>query len=478
MPYTSKSKEEPAKVEVRVNDELYETPINSTRPAHGFINFSRTGTNSPAAIALARKRRSANAVYEWVPTLIRRGPKLHGFVWSKRLKKMVRRRAVSSVSWRLVRRKSPSLPKPLKGLDLPPNPLQYISTTTSYYGVNSIEHKSTWNNALYRHSGDLTQAFRPFGGGSSLPLNPYNYHAYAPLSGALQSLLVEADNIARTRLLEKAKNQSVNLAMALAERGQLSKMLVEIAKKLLKFWLQLKAGNLYQAAAQLFPTSPNQLADVHLMYRYGIKPLINDLEGIVKALATDQDVYYQLRTSSKKKQERKLVYEITGPVNGINCTTRVYEWGEVKVIYDYRVRITSGYDSLVTTLSSMGFANPASLAYELIPFSFVVDWFIPIGNYLNNMDAFNGLTIDKATKTVLTKQYYVFEREFTSEPAMPYHKLIKGGIAGFVTERFTCDRSLMTDVPVLPTPEFSAPMSMIKRNAATALALLIQLKRK
>lgn len=477
MPYTSKDFSEPYSVDLYIDDVHSDNIGYGNRPQHGKVSFSRSGTNSPAAIAFAKKRRSANAVYVWVPTPIRKGPKLHGYVWSQRLKKMVRRRAISSISWRLVRKKSTVLPKPIKGLDLPPNPLSYISLQTSYYGVKDIVHKSTWTNRLYKHSGDLTQAFRPFNGSAGLPVNPSTYSTYASLSGQLAYLRDEADSIARTRLYEKAKNQSVNLAQALAERKQLSGMLVEIAKKLLKFYVKLKAGNLYAAAAALFPTSPNQLADVHLMYRYGVKPLINDLEGITKALATDQDVYYQLRTSSKKKLERTLITEVSSNYNGVSCKTRVYVFGEVKVIYDYRVRIKSGYDALIQTLSSLGFANPSSLAYELTPFSFVVDWFIPIGNYLNNMDAFNGLSIDKATKTVLTKQWYVFEREFVNEPTDPYYRMVSGGLTGFVTERFTCDRTLMTDVPVLPTPEFSVTSNMIKRNAATALALIIQLKR-
>lgn len=478
MPYTSKNFSEPYKVDLLFGADLYGTLSSGNRPEHGKVSFNRTGTNSPAAIALAKKRRSANAVYKWVPTLIYKGPKLLGYQWSKRLKKMVRRRAVSAIAWRLKRMKSTVLPKPLKGLDMPANPLAYSSISTSYYGIKTVVHKSKWNNALRSHTGDLTQAFRPFDGPVALPLNPLNYSAYASLSGQLQYLLDEADSVARTRLYEKAKNQSVNLAQALAERRQLADMLVEIAKKLLKFWISLKAGNLYAAASALFPKSPNQLADVHLMYRYGIKPLVADLKGIVQALATDQDVYYQLRTSSKKKLPRTLLADVEGNYNGVRCRTRVYVQGEVKVIYDYRVRIKSAYDSLINTLSSLGFANPNSLAYELIPFSFVVDWFIPIGNYLANQDAFNGLSIDKATKTVLTKQYYIFEREFLNDPAEPYYALVSGGVTGFVTERFTCNRTLMSDVPVLPTPDFQFTINTLKRNALTAIALIIQLRKR
>lgn len=138
MPYTTVTYPETTKVSLQIGPDLYDPIETRGTRVSGKVNYVRTGTNSPAAIALAKRRRSANAVYEWVPTLIRRGPKLLGYEWSKRLKKMVRRRAVSSVSWRLVRRKSTVLPKPLKGLDMPPNALDYVSIQVSYYGVKTI----------------------------------------------------------------------------------------------------------------------------------------------------------------------------------------------------------------------------------------------------------------------------------------------------------------------------------------------------
>jgi hypothetical protein len=42
------------------------------------------------------------------------------------------------------------------------------------------------------------------------------------------------------------------------------------------------------------------------------------------------------------------------------------------------------------TLSELGFTNPLSLAWEVLPFSFVVDWSLPIGEYFNLLDADHG----------------------------------------------------------------------------------------
>jgi hypothetical protein len=40
---------------------------------------------------------------------------------------------------------------------------------------------------------------------------------------------------------------------------------------------------------------------------------------------------------------------------------------------------------------SLGLLNPASIAWELVPFSFVADWFIPIGTYLDSYSVLPGL---------------------------------------------------------------------------------------
>jgi hypothetical protein len=441
------------------------------------VSFSRNGTKSSTAVALAKKRRSANAVYEWVPTLVRKGPKLGHKVWSARLKKYVWARGISYVSWRLKLVRSQVLPKPLKGLDLPPNALDYRSTQISYYGATDGELvlKQKWNGGQRSVKGNLTGAIFPFQQGSFGP-NPTEFTAIGP-GDRLDGAESRANEIASNRLYEKAKRQYTNLAQALAERKQLSSMLVQIAKKILSFWLAIKRANFVAAARQLFPDGAKDIANVHLMYRYGIKPLISDLEGIVKAIKSPEDVYYEIVTQRKEKLERTLVFDQRTTVGGITARTRVYHWGEVKVVYKYRVRIASGYDALERTLVSLGFGNLNSLAYELTPFSFVVDWFIPIGNYLNNRDAFSGLSLDVATKTVLRKEYFQFEREFVDEPLDPNFQLLSPCMAGFVSERFSCKRTLMSAPPPLPNPDFTDTMAAIKRNAFTALALIIQLKR-
>lgn len=51
-------------------------------------------------------------------------------------------------------------------------------------------------------------------------------------------------------------------------------------------------------------------------------------------------------------------------------------------------------------MSQTGLSNPLILAWELVPYSFVVDWFVGVGSYLNNLDATIGLQFNSGTKTL------------------------------------------------------------------------------
>ena len=65
-------------------------------------------------------------------------------------------------------------------------------------------------------------------------------------------------------------------------------------------------------------------------------------------------------------------------------------------------------------LGQLGFDNPALIAYELMPYSFVVDWFYNIGDYLQSQTALAGLSVDyfSITKT----RYIQDEITLTQDP--------------------------------------------------------------
>jgi hypothetical protein len=49
--------------------------------------------------------------------------------------------------------------------------------------------------------------------------------------------------------------------------------------------------------------------------------------------------------------------------------------------------------------SSIGILNPLQIAWELVPYSFVVDWFMPVGSFLETLTDTAGLTFVSGVRT-------------------------------------------------------------------------------
>jgi hypothetical protein len=56
----------------------------------------------------------------------------------------------------------------------------------------------------------------------------------------------------------------------------------------------------------------------------------------------------------------------------------------------FKVRVSNAF---ISNLDTAGVINPLSIAWELSPYSFVVDWFIPVGNVLSALSDTIGLEL-------------------------------------------------------------------------------------
>jgi len=58
------------------------------------------------------------------------------------------------------------------------------------------------------------------------------------------------------------------------------------------------------------------------------------------------------------------------------------------------------------TAAGIGSQNPLEIAWELLPFSFVADWFMPIGAWVDSLGALEGLSFIQGSKSVLRRVEY------------------------------------------------------------------------
>lgn len=185
------------------------------------------------------------------------------------------------------------------------------------------------------------------------------------------------------RLLSKVRNIEIDLGVSLGEFNETASFVTGAMVKTAKSFKQLKQGNVSGALQTLTGKRNNRWADIPgaasntwLAYTYGLKPLINDVSNAIRVLDKG------LRDPSQPVTVRS---STTKSVSGFATNYGYYHdriKGSVRVSGEVEFWIDN---PLLYTLEQVGFVNPLSVAWELVPFSFVVDWFVPVGEYLTNV---------------------------------------------------------------------------------------------
>lgn len=191
-----------------------------------------------------------------------------------------------------------------------------------------------------------------------------------------------------SRLAAKAKGHTFNMGVAMGEGRQTGEMVVATLNRFTSAIKAVRKGRLDLAARALGASprgshsSRNQrklkqsdISSVWLELKYGWMPLLQDIHESAKA-------YSALANKARRTRISATVY---APIfasiphaSGAKYFTRVYS-GKVER------KITAELTEQLSIARSLGLVDPRSVAWELVPFSFVADWFIPIGTYLDNL---------------------------------------------------------------------------------------------
>lgn len=285
------------------------------------------------------------------------------------------------------------------------------------------------------------------------------YISYRPIyiRGKLAGMATQPDQYSlpsptdRARLKQRAMNKAIatfmdgkqQLGADFAERQKTISMIggrVIQAYKILKL---VKSGKLGKAVKMLKggkePTS-KKIAKLRLEFAYGWAPLVGSIYDI----------------SSREFPPNPELYiseKVTTPFNSVSGTRTTD--GSIRAGCSFLAVMDS---PLVSSAEKLGLTNPASIAWEIVPFSFVVDWFIPISSYIQSLTAFSGYTIkDKCLS--YTERLYC--RNIDSN-GVGRTKIIK-----------SLDRSISIDLVMRPYPK--NPFSVA--HVLNALALIRALRK-
>jgi hypothetical protein len=169
-----------------------------------------------------------------------------------------------------------------------------------------------------------------------------------------------------TRCLANRGNSQNNLFESIAQYRQtfslLSNPLRSVQALLSKTSKAMKRGQ--------------SIAEAYLVFRYGVMPLIRDITGVISGLEKkvgNMRVSTRARGELMRDQSSSFTYAFGAGVMTV----------KIQNIDSLIVRAMSLDEYFVSKAQNVGFASSGLfiVPWELIPYSFVADWFVNLGDY-------------------------------------------------------------------------------------------------
>lgn len=276
----------------------------------------------------------------------------------------------------------------------------------------------------------------------------------------------------KSRLLSSVKGYGLNMAVSAAEGKQTVDLIKTSSLSVFKAYRQVRKGRITEAWKVLrdqnlrqgrrFARRPPRVShtlDVSsawLSIRYGWQPLLNDVHSALsfiesRAKASEED-FTRLRASITQTRNTSL----ENPVGYL---------GSVTNRFTALAKVNTKWLSSFLTLEASGVMDPELVAWEILPYSFVVDWFIPVGTYLEARSAIPRLSVSyilgKKTEGFLTGPFSGTDKPGYRIYTIPVNSSVHGSFQRVITAWPT------------PLPSFRNPFANMK-HAVDAVALWSQ----
>jgi len=339
--------------------------------------------------------------------------------------------------------------------------------------------RTKWNNyqssvrsrVMYQRGFRFLATFNP---GPLNPGDPLQSIEYIPTWGQYSdstTFTSNEQNKLLSKLLSKVKGHEFNLAVNLGQMKETVGTLSTNLSKLGRSILALKHGDFATAARQLGTSArkrsalkPTDISGRWLELQYGWLPLISDSWEAMKAFhAISEGPRSAIVRASISKPYS---HQHSGSPTHFTAISR----GKVKRLVQYEM-----YEEMSVS-RQLGVQNPASLIWELVPYSFVVDWFIPFGTYLDNLNQIPSLKGRWLITDVWKKESAADIRWLGVLPnyySGMYCRQLTGNLS--IAESYTkMQRTYSGTPPVVPFPTFNFGGINSSRRFWNAVALASQ----
>jgi hypothetical protein len=273
------------------------------------------------------------------------------------------------------------------------------------------------------------------------------------------------------KVAEKIRGSDWNAGIFTAELGKTVDMVAFRTRQLTSFMIALKKRDLNKAfkiikvkqrkGETTVPSgrssSNTDIQSLWLEARYGWRPLLKDIYDLSGAI---QNLDVPRERSFK-------VSHFIGKSISSNSYPQYKVSGEGRYLKAIKATIKEKPFSLPEYL---GLNDPEVIAWELVPFSFVADWFIPIGSWIETRAKLSGSDGNYVRTT------YDWHRGRVDGVSGPIP--IGGGNFEVVDEILGYDRSMniqrtLTNSLDVPLPTWQDPNFDKKTRLADAIALLV-----
>jgi len=304
---------------------------------------------------------------------------------------------------------------------------------------------------------------------------------------------IEIDNAATlnllwTRVRKAAKELNWNAAVDIAESRKTFEMLTTTARRIADAVRSLKKGRI-DKVTKLFglpKKSPaliranrdnyRDAANLWLEYKYGWSPLYKSCIDAAEHLASLMLAFRAVRHIRKSVVHPEVRFSDDILLeDGGTWEIRARRTTVVKSVV--KAWVTVGKDGSESEAAKLGFEDPHLVFWELVPFSFVVDWFCGIGNWLESMTAFLHCNLLDIGHSVLLSRETDYDVYTVVKGAGTYsftienrYRLVNGEYRPvYVSREYRRYRDV--DVP-MPMPVLKNPLGI--SHLVTSLALIKQ----
>lgn len=200
-------------------------------------------------------------------------------------------------------------------------------------------------------------------------------------------------------------------------------------------------------------------ADLFLELHFGWEPIIRDIHSSINVLQSGIPPE-RVSAGSTRRYTSKWY---TGTVNDPQEILEDTHQGTWRISADITVSNPN-----LWLANQLGLVNPAAVIWDLIPFSFVLGWFVNVDSFLASFTDFWGLSLTNQAVTshwIMTGHAYQIQKDWPKAGA--------NTVYWDTTYKGVMTKRVPGSIPG-PTLKIKEPWTLSKTRAATAVSLLVQ----